>query len=154
MAKPNYRKKVEVIVIKEGKVCVCLPSPGREFYGFPGGGIDPGETLEQAAKRECLEEVGFAVTDVQSLNAGEVFLSGTKAKKLGFDGSQVFYYMAAYGSDNRSIYNIEGDGRDVEWMDIDKAIQIYSAAKTPFDDSRASILKLIKLKHKNFLNTH
>jgi 8-oxo-dGTP diphosphatase len=34
-------------------------SDGRPFWATPGGECDPGETYEQAARRELIEETGF-----------------------------------------------------------------------------------------------
>lgn len=34
------------------------PGPGRLLLELPGGGVEPGETPEQAARRELLEETG------------------------------------------------------------------------------------------------
>lgn len=36
-------------------------------WQFPGGGVDPGETIELAARREALEETGYRVTGTMEL---------------------------------------------------------------------------------------
>lgn len=52
-----------VIAAREGQIAlvrVSLPDGGVRI-DLPGGGIDPGETAEQAAARECGEEAGLEV---------------------------------------------------------------------------------------------
>ena len=39
------------------------PSAGRWWF-TPGGGVDPGETVEQAARREIAEETGLVAADL------------------------------------------------------------------------------------------
>lgn len=42
-------------------------SPRKGFLAFPGGFIEPDETAEKAAIRECCEEIGVEVPEVQFL---------------------------------------------------------------------------------------
>jgi 8-oxo-dGTP diphosphatase len=57
-----------VVLIEDGKVALIeRHRAGKHYYVFPGGGVDAGETPEQAAIREMEEETGLRVTVLRKL---------------------------------------------------------------------------------------
>ncbi|MDD5290203.1 MAG: NUDIX domain-containing protein [Patescibacteria group bacterium] len=62
-----------VIRNKEGKILlVKSSSKWNKKYVFPGGHIDPGETIENATKREALEETGLKIKTLEIITSGEL----------------------------------------------------------------------------------
>jgi 8-oxo-dGTP pyrophosphatase MutT (NUDIX family) len=55
-----YRVLLFRFVYKRG------PLAGQDFWGTPGGGVEDGETLEQAALRELAEETGLRRESIDS----------------------------------------------------------------------------------------
>lgn len=56
------RDRGSVVIIENGKVgLIQRTKNGSIYYVFPGGGIEKGETPEEGAKREALEELGVEV---------------------------------------------------------------------------------------------
>lgn len=54
-------RAVAIIVHKERVVLLWRKVKGIEYFVFPGGGVEAGETLEQAVVREALEETSLEV---------------------------------------------------------------------------------------------
>lgn len=60
------RNRSGIILIHEGKLALIeRHRQGRHYFAFPGGGVDEGETDEQAAIREAEEELGIRVKIVK-----------------------------------------------------------------------------------------
>jgi 8-oxo-dGTP diphosphatase len=57
------RAGVGAIVIHEGRILLVkrASSPGKGFWAIPGGLVELGETVREAAEREILEETGITV---------------------------------------------------------------------------------------------
>jgi 8-oxo-dGTP pyrophosphatase MutT (NUDIX family) len=74
-----------VIIVQDH--CVALikrERPGRDtYYLFPGGGLEAGETSEEAAVREALEELGLHIRVQRLVGMQEI------------DGMSQYYYLAS-----------------------------------------------------------
>lgn len=56
------RVRAGVVLVQDGKVALIeRHRAGIDYFVFPGGGMDEGETPEQAAVREAKEELGIEV---------------------------------------------------------------------------------------------
>lgn len=58
----SIRSASKVILLHEGKILLNRCSDrGEIYYDLPGGGQHPLETMEDAARREVLEETGYSI---------------------------------------------------------------------------------------------
>ena len=62
------RTRAGVILIEDNKVALIeRHRAGLDYFVFPGGGLDEGESPEQGAVREALEELGVDVSIKQKI---------------------------------------------------------------------------------------
>ena len=61
----DERKRAAAVIVRDGRVLMVHErsrrSGGGEWWTLPGGGLEPGETPEQAVRREVFEETGLVV---------------------------------------------------------------------------------------------
>ena len=81
------RIRAGIVLIQDGKVALIeRHRAGMAYFVFPGGGVDEGESLEQAAVREAMEELGIEVEIKQKV--AEIML-GQKSRQVYFLVEQV-----------------------------------------------------------------
>ena len=59
---------VGVLISPDGDFLLTSRPPGKVYQGyweFPGGKLEQGETVEQALRRELIEEIGITISAVQ-----------------------------------------------------------------------------------------
>lgn len=62
------RTRAGVVLIQDNKVALIeRHRAGLEYFVFPGGGVDDGESPEQGAIREAMEELGIEVSIKQKI---------------------------------------------------------------------------------------
>ena len=71
-----------VIIRKQHIALIKRARNGPEYYVIPGGGMEPGETPQQTAIRESLEELGISIV-IERLLA-----------KIIFHGRAQYYFLA------------------------------------------------------------
>lgn len=68
----QIRSAARAVVVCDGSLLVTkMRDRQGVYYILPGGGQQPGETLEDTVRRECLEEVGIKVNIIRLLYVRE-----------------------------------------------------------------------------------
>jgi 8-oxo-dGTP diphosphatase len=76
------RIRAGIVLIQDNKVALIeRHRAGLDYFVFPGGGVDEGESPEQAAVREAMEELGIRVAIKQKV--AEVQL-GKRSRQIYF----------------------------------------------------------------------
>src|SRR5215212_6834790 len=118
------RIRVGIVLIQEDKVALIeRHRAGLDYFVFPGGGVDEGESPEQAAVREALEELGIEVALKQKV--AEIQL-GHKSRQVYFLAEQI---SGEFGTGTGEEYT-NSDPNDPDegiyipiWMPVDELLQ-------------------------------
>jgi 8-oxo-dGTP pyrophosphatase MutT (NUDIX family) len=120
----RYRPKVQGLLYTPDLKVLASKSQGagsglREFanYKFPGGGIEPGESLIDAAKKELLEETGYTTSSdpfefgmpATTVDWDEAFRQQALKKGRDFHGEISHFLAAPVGARDLSLHGKEGD---------------------------------------------
>lgn len=97
----RYRPNVAALVVNPaGCLLICERASVPGAWQFPQGGVDPGESLEQALFREVREEVGLLPQHYEVLAQREGYrylypqdVRGKKLRKHGNHGQEQTYFL-------------------------------------------------------------
>ncbi len=93
---PRYRPNVAGILQRtDGRILICERVNQAGAWQFAQGGIDQGETAEQALVREMNEELSLRPNDylIITHKGPYRYLFGKGRKKKGFDGQEQVYFL-------------------------------------------------------------
>jgi len=114
----RHRAAIFVLDDNDNVLLFHRRKPGEEYYSVPGGGVEPGETPEQAAVRELKEETGLDVT------------LGDKIGEVEADANYQYFYVSRTWSGTPALGGEELEKQsptnvyDLVWIPIKKLSEI------------------------------
>jgi len=112
------------VVVRDGQVIVIVPTrrgaQGQRVLGLPKGHVDPGETAEQAARREVREEAGVDAELVERLGDVRYFYQR--------DGQRIFKMVRFFLFDYRAgaLEDHDDEVEEARWMPLEEAATALS----------------------------
>lgn len=120
----HIRNSAKAIIIKDGKL-LCTKNEDQTgiFYLLPGGGQEKGETLKEALKRECIEEISAEVEVEDIIFIREYIGKNHEFSKWDYELHQVEYMFKCVIISEKNIETgtVPDDMQiGVEWLELDK----------------------------------
>lgn len=123
-----YRKGVSALIVnkKDEFLIVNLKSFEDKYFAIPGGGVEDGETLEDAVYREIKEELGIGNDSLEYVGKSESPLSFKfKTIKINNEGRE-------YEGSERHFFGFRFIGEDSE-IELQEA-EVSAYRWSPFSD--------------------
>lgn len=157
ICKTKKIRAVAVIINKGDVLLMYRLKNGKEYYVFPGGGVEKGETVEQAVLRETKEETSVKIR-IEKLLYHHIY----------DDGTEHFFYLCRYlsgkpsldeANELRSMREENNNFYNPEWHRIKDLLQLLlypleirdwllDDIKTNFRNTpKRAVLKVSELRH-------
>jgi 8-oxo-dGTP diphosphatase len=123
----TVRRTAVRAVILRGQDLLMVYSSNVGDYKFPGGGVDDGESHEQALARELREECGVSLLSMDGELGAVIEYNFAKEKDLDVFKMTSYYYFCqvrdGFGTQKLNAYEKDLGFKPV-WVNIDDAISI------------------------------
>ncbi len=117
----QVRDTARAVIFDDNHNIALMKVAQGSFHKLPGGGIDQGETPEQALVRECREEAGVEITDIKKI--GLIREIKKSRKKIQNSHCYVAYVVGAK-TQPQLTESEKKSGFEVLWLKHDDAIQL------------------------------
>ncbi len=123
LTRPRILLVVRMIIINNGKILLIQRS-GEESnnplrWEIPGGKLDKGQDLTQAATREMIEEVGLFAIPVKQL----VFFDSDISSNNKYKGIPYIQLAGLYASEGNKV-RISKEHEDYKWVTLNNSLKL------------------------------
>jgi ADP-ribose pyrophosphatase YjhB (NUDIX family) len=104
-----------ILVVDEKNRLLLMKRSDSGFWGPPGGAVEPGEVVEDAAKRETFEETGLEICEMSHFGV----FSGPELYYKYPNGDEVYNVTIVYLSNNwRGDVKINDEHTEWRWFEV------------------------------------
>lgn len=123
----KVRRGCRGLIIRNNKILLSYEK-NTDVYMTPGGGIEPGETLEECVVREFGEETGYKIKVIEPYVTVHEYCFETLHENN-------YFICEITGETERQLTDNEIDhGLVAEWVDVERAIEIFATYPSKTED--------------------
>lgn len=121
-----------IIFNYENKIAI-INKTNKNEYKLPGGGIEENEDIEDAFKREVLEETGCEIEIINNLGITEEYKSNMNSKQISY------VFVAKVNKDTKSLNYTQkeiAEGSRLLWLNFDEGLKLVKESFDKIDCSK------------------
>ena len=144
-----YRKGVSALILnkKNEFLLVNLQSFKEEYFAVPGGGIDEGETFEDAVYREIQEELGLEKDSLALVGKSDepvIFAFKLNRGGVEYEGSERYFFGFRFVGNDSQIKLQEDEVRSYKWVSFEN-LGSYLLFDNQLEETKEKIIEIFKI---------